>query len=597
MITYLQNKKPALAADINGLLLILSLLWIGLFPVHAAETISADQPKQIRTEAPQRKLDYFFYEGLALKNAGKYDAAFEMFRYCLEIDSTASAVLFELSAFYLQLNQPEKSAALLKKAVYYQPDNFTYKLALASILLNAGMYGEAVTEYEELVDKYPDKVELNYYLAEALTQQGEIGKAIDTFNELESAMGMSEPLSMQKYQLYMTLEEPAKAFSELEKLAGKYPSDARYPLLIGNLYLERKDPDRALEYFQKAHVIDSGNPYYTVAMADYYESVGNPEAAEEQVRSALVNGELDVQVKVSILTRYIQQLQQSRNKTEGANVLFQTLLEQHPEDVELKLMYGSLLSLQGNKEEARFQFQLATEMAPDDEQAWQQLLNLAMQNQEYDEAVRICKKCLELFPETSEYYFFLGIAYTQQEKYQEAIETYQSGLNAVPKENPALLSDFYGQIADTYFQMKASEKAFEAYEEALKYNERNTVVLNNYSYYLSLAKKDLDKAERMSAQVIKIEPNNPTYLDTYAWIYFIKGNYVLAKIYIEKAIENDRTNSPELADHYGDILYMTGDKEKALAQWIRAKELGKVSKTLDRKIEEKTYIEESGDEE
>ncbi len=101
----------------------------------------------------------------------------------------------------------------------------------------------------------------------------------------------------------------------------------------------------------------------------------------------------------------------------------------------------------------------------------------------------------------------------------------------------------------------------------------------------------------MIAQVIKIEPNNSTYLDTYAWIYFVKGKYLMAKTYIEKAIENDKTNSSELVDHYGDILYMTGDKEKALEQWIKAKELGKESKILDRKIEKKAYIEESEDEE
>ena len=96
----------------------------------------------------------------------------------------------------------------------------------------------------------------------------------------------------------------------------------------------------------------------------------------------------------------------------------------------------------------------------------------------------------------------------------------------------------------------------------------------------------------MSSKAIAIEPENGTYLDTYAWIFFVQGNYTLAKIYIENALANDTTKSTELIDHYGDILFMSGDKEKALEQWKKAKEMGKVSDVLDRKIAEETYIEE-----
>ena len=37
---------------------------------------------------------------------------------------------------------------------------------------------------------------------------------------------------------------------------------------------------------------------------------------------------------------------------------------------------------------------------------------------------------------------------------------------------------------------------------------------------------------------------------------------------------------------------MSGEKEKALEQWKKAKEMGKESKVLDRKIAEGIYIEE-----
>jgi tetratricopeptide (TPR) repeat protein len=540
----------------------------------------------------QRKLDYIYFEALNLKNMDKYDAALALFDHCLAIDSTSAAVLYELSLLHIQMEKPEKAVSLLKEAVRYSPGNFTYNLALASISLDIGMYGEAAETYENLIQTWPDKMVLNYYLAEAYIKAGEIGKAIDTFDTLEEITGMSEPLSVQKFRLYMMLEQTDEAFLELNKLAGKFPANARYPILIGDLFLERKEPDKALAYYQKAYVLEPENPYYTVSMAHYYELTGNPEAAGEQIRLALVNEQLDVEIKVGILSRYIQQLQKNRNATEGANTLFHILLEQHPEDPELKQMYASLLYLQGNKEEARFQLQLVTEMDPGREAAWQQLLNITIQDQDFAEIIRICKKGLDIFPDEPLYYFYQGIAHYQQQNYQDAIDALSEGLTIIPEDNRILRSDFYGQIGDTYFQMKKTDEAFASYEEALKYNERNIVILNNYSYFLSLLKRDLDKAERMSGQTIRMEPNNPTYLDTYAWVFFMKGNYVLAKSYIQSALNKDTTNNPTLFDHYGDILYMAGDKEGALKQWIKAKELGKESKILDRKIAEQTYLED-----
>ena len=541
----------------------------------------------------QRKFDYFYYEAANLKNAGKYDAAYDLFSYCLSLDTASSPVLYELAMFQLQRNRPEKAVEMLKSAVAHSDDNFTYRMPLAGLYRNLGMYGEASDSYEELVKRYPDKSELNYYLADALTQEGEIGAAIDAYNVLESTMGMNETLSLQKFKLYQTLKQPDKAFEEIEKLANKYPMNARYRLLMGDLHLENEETEKALACYQQAHEIDPDDPRYIVSMANYYDQTGDKEAAEQEIRDALVNEKLDVETKVGILSRYVQRLQQTQQGIENANSLFQTLLDQHPEDTELKLMYGSLLMAQQKEEEAKFQFQLVTEMEPSNEGAWQQLLNISLKGEDIPEVIRICTRCKELFPEAPEYYFYLGIGYYMQEKYQESLDTYYAGLKIIPEGNGVVKSNFYGQIGDLYYQMEKMDEAYKAYDEALKYNENNAPVLNNYSYFLTLDKKDLKKAERMAAQCIKLEPDNATYLDTYAWVFFVQGNYTLAKIYIENALSKDKTNSAELVDHYGDILYMSGEKDKALEQWKKAKEMGKDTDVLKQKIAKGIYIEDT----
>ena len=577
------------------LLKIFSLILLALVPVElmATDVKTNAESRLVRlSPAEQRKFDYFYYEATNLKNAGKLDASFDLFSYCYELDSTSAPLLYELGMFNLRMNQAEKGVAYMKNAVKYGSNNFVYRFALAGLYRNMGMYGEASEAYEDLVDQWPDKVDLNYYLAESLTQQGELGKAIEAYNALEESMGMMEMISIQKYKLYQQLEQPEKAFNEVERLANKYPMNARYPLLIGDLYLEKNSPEKALTHFQKAHELDPDDPRYIVSMANYYEHIGDKEKAENEIRNALVNNKLEVDTKIEVLTRYVQGLQQTKEVIEGVLPLFQTLIDQHPEEVDLKMMYASLLEALKKNEEAKFQYQLVTEMEPMNETAWQQLLNQSLKNEDVPEIIKICKKCNELFPDAAEYYFYLGIGYYMEKDMDKAMETYQKGLSIIPQESLVFKSNFYGQIGDLYYEMNKMDEAFKSYDEALKYNENNVAVLNNYSYFLTLMKKDLKKAERMAAQCVKLEPDNATYLDTYAWIFFMQGNYSLAKIYIENALSKDKTNSFELVDHYGDILYMSGDKENAMIQWKKAKEMGKDTDILNQKIAKGIYIED-----
>lgn len=82
----------------------------------------------------------------------------------------------------------------------------------------------------------------------------------------------------------------------------------------------------------------------------------------------------------------------------------------------------------------------------------------------------------------------------------------------------------------------------------------------------------MQKAERMSAETVKAEPDNATFLDTYAWIFFQQGNYTLAKLYMESAMSKTKEESPDMLEHYGDILAKLGQMEEAVENWKKSKE-------------------------
>jgi Tfp pilus assembly protein PilF len=158
-------------------------------------------------------------------------------------------------------------------------------------------------------------------------------------------------------------------------------------------------------------------------------------------------------------------------------------------------------------------------------------------------------------------------------------------------DNDKLRAQFLANMGDAYHSLKKHTESDSSYDKALRLDPENAYVLNNYSYYLSLRKTNLEKAKQMSAYANKLEPDNSSFLDTYAWILFELKDYKGAKEWQEKAMKSGGAQSGTILEHYGDILSQLGDKTQALDYWKKAKELGVDSSTIERKIAEGKYVE------
>ena len=548
-----------------------------------------------RTYEIQHKFDYFFLEAVRLKEKGEHTNAYNTLQHVLRIDSTSSVALYELSHYYLFLRKDSLALDVLQKAVRYNPNNYEYKTSLADLSRKMKKFSESIDLYQELAKEYPDKPEIHFYLSELYLYLRQTDKAIQSLDNLENNMGITEAVSLQKFQLYNHTGENEKAIMEIEKLFAKFPMEAKYPIILGDFYLSRKEEENALKQYESAYKLDSNNPYYFISMANYYEYMGDEEAVIREIDKALRNPLLDIETKLSILGKYIQDLYQTKKDFDAANALLEILIEQHPQEKELNMMYGEFLLLQKKTEDAQFQFQIVTETDSENIMAWRKLLGIALQKNNMDEVILTCNNALTYFPEASEFYFYKGSAYYQKKEYTTAQEIFFEGLSFVPEDNRTLISSFYGQIGDLYYQLNEKEKAYQTYDKALREDENNLLILNNYAYFLSLDKKELDKAERMSAKCVRLEPDNATYIDTYAWVFFQKGNYSLAKFYIESALKKDGRKSGDIVEHYGDILFMIGNTDKAVDEWEEALKLkeqeGENTDILKRKTADRTYYE------
>lgn len=557
----------------------------------AKRGIQPKMPESRLTSEEQRKADYFFLEANRLKNNGKYDAAFDMYVRALETDSLNASALFDMANFYLQLKRGQEAYDLLERAVRISPENYWYNLMYAGLAQNLNRPDKAIAVYNRLIPLYPDKPELNYMLAEVYAQAGEIQKAVDALDRLEESTGLMESLSLEKFKLYQALENDPKAFAEITKLVKAYPHDVRYLVLLGDLYMNAGRQEDAWAAYRQATEQEPDNGYLLVSKANYYNLTGNREGAKKQIVEALKNAKIDIDTKIKILTTYLSLLMQRKEDAAQADELFDMLIDRHPQEEALHKLYADFLLSRQDFKKAAEQLSVAVDLAPTEGDYWLQLMGIAFQDSDYVKAAQIGEKALGYVTDRPEIYFYLGAAYGQSERTEKAIEILKRGIERTDEANVKLISDFYAQLGDLEHKAGNTVRAYEMYEMALLYNNKNTGVMNNYSYFLSLEKKDLQKAERMIGEAIKLEPNNSTFLDTYGWVFFQQGNYTLAKIYLQSALNKGGDKSPEILDHYGDVLYMTGDEEGALEYWKRALEAGSESVVLKKKIETKKYQE------
>ena len=532
----------------------------------------------------RRKFDYYFLEALRLKEKGELDAAFDMYSHCLEIDSQSAAVQYELAQFYMFLGQTQKGESLLRKAVSLEPDNYWYKQTLASHYRKRGENNQAVGVIEDIVDRFPSRLEPLMELVDLYARLEDYKKVIHTLDRLEKLDGKSEQISMEKFRMYLQVGDMERAFTEIESLVAEYPYEMRYLNILGDAYLENGRSEEAYPIFRKVLNEEPGYAPAMLSLASYYEKTGQDSLYRVQLDSVLLNRNVENEMKVNIMRQLIVRSERGDKDSTKIVGLFDAILEQEQPNADVAMLAAQYLLSKKMDDKATSVLHKIVEIDPENKPAHLQLLSFAISKNDLDEVVRICTPAIEYMPEALEFYYYKGLAHYQKDQNDEALKVFEKGVRQVNEESDkTLVSDFYAIMGDIFHSKKMDAEAYAAYDSALVYKEDNIGVLNNYAYYLSVERKNLDKAEEMSYRTVKAEPKNDTYLDTYAWILFEKGKYAEARIYIDQALQHGGTGSSVVVEHCGDIYFHCGETEKAVEYWKQAEEVSK------KEVDDKNY--------
>lgn len=533
-----------------------------------------------------RRHDYYFLEATRQREMGEHTDAMALYEHCLSIHPESAAAMYELAQYCAYLGQMGRTQELLEQAVALQPDNFWYRQTLGALYREQKENKKAIAVYEDMSRQFPKRSEILMVLMDLYNQEKDYVNLIATLDRLEQKEGKSEQLSMEKYRIYHQMGDKEKAFSEIESLAKEYPNDVRYRVMLGDSYMDYDRTDEALKIYQQVLEEDPGNPMGQISMASYYERQGLDSLFLQQQEELVLNPRLGAQGQAEVMRRIVMDSERKGRDSVRILQLFDTLMERTQDDITTHVLYLGYMEHKKMPEEKKVPvLEKILSIEPDNIAARYTLLMEAVRKDDYAEAVRICEPAIQYNPEEMSFYYYLGISYFRVDRKADALEVLRKGVKQVtPESDKKLVSDFYTFIGDLEHEAGRDNLAYEAYDSALVYNPDNVGVLNNYAYFLSQERKNLDKAEEMSYKAIKAEPNNGTYLDTYAWILFEKGRYTEARIYIDEAMKNGGDQSAVIVEHCGDIYFMLGEKERALEFWKKAAGMEHDSKTIDEKV-------------
>ncbi len=346
---------------------------------------------------------------------------------------------------------------------------------------------------------------------------------------------------------------------------------------LAQCYIVVNNRAKTEECLLRAIELDPQNFWYRRLLAVVYSRIRRVDSAIDQYEQMvrLFPGKSDLLLELAELYDQVGQFQKELNAINRYG-----LLEDVTEELKDVRFY---CYLQMGKMDSAY-------MESDNPgQAIENLVENAKSRVMIDMAMDFCREVEKRDPSVYQAFFYPALLEFQSGDREKAFSILDRSLQTVwDRESRAKVFNLKGEFHHTMGQI---DLTYQDYDSTLVYAPEDVGTLNNYAYFLSLENRDLDKALEMSRRSIDVEPTNATYLDTYGWILFMMGKYQESLSYIEKALRYIDTDSPDIYEHYGDVLYKCGETEKAAENWHKARQMNSTSKTLDEKIREGKYIE------
>ncbi len=534
----------------------------------------------------------YCYNGVLLSEAkGDLNSAYDILTFIAETDTAFAPAYDKLFAYEMGFDNDSMAVAMLDKAIANAPGNFWYGFKLANYYATKDSIDKAASIYEKLLSDDPTRKELLYPLISWYSQENDFDNAISALDRLEAQSGVTDETFITRMRIYTASGKSELAKSQLQAKITESPSDDVFKEFLAYIYMnERKFPEAISLY----DAMLKGKPYDSELNYSRLTALKLSDSTQFDSEAKRILSDIDyaTDIKLNVMVNLVIKDKTLAAKRDVVSGFFDAALAGVPADnVDVLGLQGAYLMMLNDTTGYVTVTREILHRQPSNASANATLMQYYLSKNDADGVSRIARNAVKYFPKELTYHFYLAITYLMKDDSDSALKVCETAIaNATPGTMPTLLSQFYSIIGDIRHEKGDEAATFAAYDKALEYDKDNTSVLNNYAYFLAIGGGDLSRAEEMIARAVELVPDDPTMLDTYAWVLFLQGNYALAKIYMDKTLQLDKQPSSEVLEHAGDIYFNYGEVDRAVEFWQQSLDKGNESKVLKAKIRQRKYI-------
>ncbi|MDE6277977.1 MAG: tetratricopeptide repeat protein [Muribaculaceae bacterium] len=612
--------------------------FIGLAAAIAAISIWAKTPAPLGPAAERAralaKARYTYIEAANAFADDRYDDYYMLLRRASALNPDDPFIAGEIADMDLlspltDTIRARRSYEALRQRFLAAPSDLYLAGLFVRAARNAGNLDDLARAWAILDSLRPERADVSLNLAEVLVMKSLRGdsaafpRALAIYDRLLSGLPGDIGITSQKIRAYSARRDTASIIRELNRLVASAPDNTDVNLYAGNTYGAYSMADSAMKYFDHALELDPESGRVFISRAQYFEQTADTAAFDHEVFNALAASDLEFDPKLELLLHYVRGLFEQPENRPRIDAMFEKMLEINPGEARLHALYGAYEETQDNIPAALEQYSYSIDLDPSESDVWMSYLRTLSLLDKEEPLLENSRRAARLFPDNLTYSLAAASLLLRQEKRDEALAL----LDSVPQSalaDPKQASSFYSTRGDILYNIGLRDSAYAEYTRAISADPRNAMAMNNVAYFMALDSINLSLARTYASLAVSEEPENPTFLDTYAWVEFRRRDFAEAKRLIDlalkayepvvEAIDTLALDSVELAhieealeeievveaeepsadiyDHAGDIYFWNGLLREAAQFWEKAAMLKPEDELIAKKAKHKTYFAE-----